>query len=89
MIKPEDKRPDKKIEALLPAAYVDRVAQHAKDLNSPEAYVFRAIVMDYFDSGYDQADTNTGRQKTARSARKKEAKPKAVPLPRQPTAEVA
>jgi hypothetical protein len=82
MIKPEDKRADERMEIALPAAYLERVRTHAKDLDdSTPEYVVRAIVMDYFDAGHNQETGSGAKPKTERPARPKEAKSKPVAMP--------
>ena len=74
MIKPQDKRDAEKIEVTLPAAYMDRVKEHAKELDdSSPAYVAAAIVVDYFEAGRDQEAGGRTKPKAERSARPKEA----------------
>ena len=73
MIKPEDKRGAEKIKITLPATYMDRVKEHAKELNDSSAeYVAAAIVVDYFDAGCDQEAGGRAKTKTERSTRPKE-----------------
>ena len=85
MIKPEEKRPDEKTEVALPAAYMERVNAHAKELNdSSPGYVIRAIVVDYFDSGRDKESAGSANLKATRSARRKsEAKEQTVTIRQQ------
>ena len=79
MIKPEEKRPDEKMEVALPAAYMDRVRTHAKDLSdSSPGYVVRAIVMDYFDRGRDQAAEDQEKPPSVRPSRRSATNKKAV-----------
>lgn len=75
MIKPQDKRPDEKVETMLPAAYTEQVKAHAKHLSdsSPE-YVVRAIVMEYFDSGRDKESLGAAQPKAGRKADPKPAR---------------
>lgn len=83
MIRPEEKRPEQQMEVALPAAYMEQVRTHAKELDdSTPGYVIRAIVMDYFDSGRDKGNAASEKPKAARSVRPKgEAKSKAVAMP--------
>jgi hypothetical protein len=81
MIKPQDKREAEKVQVTLPAAYMDRVQQHAKELeDSTPEYVIAAIVQDYFDTGYNQGTDSSAKPKPERSARpKKTVKTVAMP----------
>jgi hypothetical protein len=82
MIKPQDKREAEKVQVTLPAAYMDRVKAHAKELDdSTPEYVIAAIVQDYFDTGRDQETGGSGKPKTERSTRPKETA-KTVTMPK-------
>ena len=85
MIKPEEKRADEKMEIALPAAYMERVNAHAKELNdSSPGYVVRAIIIDYFDSGRDKESAEGVNPRAARPARRKrEAKDAPIALRQQ------
>jgi hypothetical protein len=74
VIKPQDKRSAEKMEISLPAAYMDRVKEHAKELDdSTPEYILSAIVQDYFDTGRDKETGGGAKPKMERSARPKEA----------------
>jgi hypothetical protein len=81
MIKAQDKRANETVSVTIPAAYMDRVREHAKELNdSSSEYVIAAIVQDYFDTGRDQETGSGTRPKAERSTRPKEtAKTVAMP----------
>ena len=83
MIKAQDKRADETVSVTIPAACMDRVREHAKELHdsSPE-YVIAAIVQDYFDTGRDKETGGSGKPKAERSVRPKETAPKTVAMPK-------
>jgi hypothetical protein len=81
MIKPQDKRTDETVSVAIPAACMDRIKEHAKELDdsSPE-YVIAAIVQDYFDTGHDRGTGGGAKPKPERSPRPKQtAKTVAMP----------
>lgn len=90
MIKPEEKRSDEKTEVVLPAAYMERVNAHAKELNdSSPGYVIRAIIIDYFDTGRDKESAEGANPRAARPVRRKRAAENTPVAVRQPRGKAA